>query len=82
MPGEIRPGADFFKRCLEKERSVGDQDPLPLLLETFEESGMIGAGFLQRLEPCGGNTCRAQVADGGSSRSGETRKLGNRREVG
>src|SRR5713101_7792851 len=81
MPGEVRTGAYFFDGSLEKEGAVGDRYLLHLLLETFEESGMIGAGLFQRLELFGGNTCRTQVADGGSRRAGEPRKFSNRREV-
>jgi len=54
-----------------KDGAVGDRYLLHLLLETFKESGMIGAGLFQR----GGDTCRTQVADGGSRRAGETRNL-------
>jgi hypothetical protein len=81
MTGEVRTGADFFKGGLEKDGAVLDRDLPHLLLETFEESGTIGAGLLQRLELFGGNTCRTQVADRGSRRTGETRKLSNRRKV-
>ena len=81
MPGKVRAGADFFQSSLEKDGAVSDRDFLHLILVTFEESGMVGAGLIQRLELFGGNTCRTQVADGGSRRTGETRKLGNWREV-
>src|SRR5208282_3197491 len=82
MLGEFRTGVDFLQGSLEKDSAVSDRDFLYLLLVTFEESRMIGAAPLQRLELFGGNTCRTQVADRGSRRTGESRKLSNRREVG
>jgi 1-acyl-sn-glycerol-3-phosphate acyltransferase len=36
----------------------------------------------QSLEPLGGNTGRTQISDCGSGRTGETRKLSNRRKIG
>ena len=54
MLGKVRTGADFFKGRLEKDGTVGDRDLLHLLLETFKERGMIGAGLLERLELLGG----------------------------
>src|ERR1019366_1719351 len=79
---KIRTGADFFNGSLKEDGAVGDRDFLHLILKTFKESGMVGAGLLQRLELFGGNTGCTQVADGGSRRAGETRKLSNRREIG
>jgi len=74
MLGELRAGADYFNGVPEEVGAVGDRSFLHLLPEAFEQCDMIGAGFLQSLEPLGGNTCRTQISD---CVSGRAEKPGN-----
>ena len=79
---EIRTGADFFKWQTWKKivRSATETSSI-CSWNRSRRAALSGPHLLQRFELFGGNTCRTQVADRGSRRTGETRKLSNRREI-